>query len=65
MFLLGLLRAFVSSAQTPIMPSGAFLGSSLVVVDLVLSLPGLALLATLTPLILLCVLVRLLERVTG
>lgn len=65
MFLLGLLRALVSSAHTPITPRGAFLFSSLGTVDLVLSLPGLELLLTLTPLILRDVLVRLRERVTG
>jgi hypothetical protein len=64
MFLLGLLRALVSKAQTPMTPRGAFFRSSLVVVDLVLSLPGLALLVTFAPLILRCVLVRLLDRVT-
>jgi hypothetical protein len=46
------------------MPKGALFRSSLAVVDLVLSLPGLALLVKFAPLILRCVLVRLLERVT-
>jgi hypothetical protein len=63
MFLLGLLRALLSSAQTPMVPRGGLLFSSLSsLVDL--SLPGLALLVVNVPLILLDVLVRLLDRAT-
>jgi hypothetical protein len=64
-FRLGLLRALLSSAQTPITPTEGFRLSSFPLRAADLSLPGLELAAAVLPLILRCVRVRLLDRVTG